>query len=101
MENKTATTNKTKIVYAHEGTTLQVLGDQPTIKLSGADAGGIFTVVTQDNPPGASIPMHMHDNEDETFHVLDGEIEFETNGSLHLFKSRRYDISAAKSAAFF
>ena len=87
MENQTATTNKTKIVYAHQGTTLQVLGDQPTIKLSGADTGGLFTVVTQDNPSGAGIPMHVHDNEDETFHVLDGEIEFDTNGSLHLLKA--------------
>ena len=86
MESNTVT-SRTKVVYSHEGKTLNVLGDQPTIKLCGEDTGGLFTVITQNNPPGVGIPMHVHENEDEIFKVLEGEIEFDTNGSLHVLKA--------------
>lgn len=78
---------KTKIVYANEGKTLNVLGDTPTIKLSGKDTGGLFTIISQDNPPGIGIPMHVHENEDEVFKVLEGEIEFDTCGKLTVLRA--------------
>lgn len=79
--------SKTKIVYAHEGKSLHVLGDTPNIKLSGKDTDGKFTVIAQDNPPGVGIPLHVHENEDEVFQILEGEMEFETNGETSILKA--------------
>ena len=86
MENPT-TTGTTKIVYANEGRQLNVLGDAPTIKLSGKDTDGKFTIISQDNPPGVGIPMHVHEHEDEVFKLLEGSIEFDTNGTLTLLNA--------------
>ena len=80
MEPQTMTAHPTKIVYATEGMLLNVLGDTPTVKLSGKDTGGKFTIISQNNPPGVGIPMHVHENEDEVFKVLEGQIEFDTQG---------------------
>lgn len=33
--------------------------------------------------PGATVPPHMHELEDETFHILEGEYEFYANGEWH------------------
>lgn len=86
MEPDTFTT-ETKIVNAHEGKKLNVLGDNMTIKLTGADTNGAFVMVEQNNPPGTGIPMHMHENEDELFKILEGEMEFTVNGKTSLLKA--------------
>lgn len=58
------------------GLRLNVLTESVIIRLSGADTGGKFTLVELDEGPGGGVPMHVHGNEDETFHVLEGEFEF-------------------------
>lgn len=75
-----------KIVRAGQGQHLNVLGDSQTIKISGRDTGGLFTVIENYNDPGIGIPMHVHKNEDEIFHIIEGEMEFETQGKTHLLK---------------
>lgn len=70
------TTEQTvKAVTANDGTHLTVLGDQITIKLTGDDTQGAFMMFENTNPPGHGIPMHVHRNEDETFYILEGEVE--------------------------
>ncbi|MFT3794786.1 cupin domain-containing protein [Flavobacterium sp.] len=76
-----------KIQLAGEGQKLNVLGDNQTIKLSGKDTGGLFTIVENYNDPGVGIPMHVHDNEDEIFFILEGEMEFETQGETSILKA--------------
>lgn len=80
-------TNEAKIVNAHEGKRLNVLGDNMTVKLTGADTNGAFIMVEQDNPPGTGIPMHVHENEDELFKILEGEMEFTVDGKTSLLKA--------------
>lgn len=71
MENEL----KPKLVKKTDGTRLSVLGDQQTIKLSGEDTNGQYTLIEQYNDPGMGIPPHVHENEDEVFQVLSGEVE--------------------------
>lgn len=53
-----------------------VLGDNHFVRVSGAQTAGQLTVIEQINPPGVGVPMHFHENEDETFHVVEGSVRF-------------------------
>jgi quercetin dioxygenase-like cupin family protein len=66
---------KPKIVKETEGNKLNVLGDNQNIKLTGADTNGQYTLIEQNNEPGVGIPPHVHENEDEVFQVLSGQVE--------------------------
>jgi quercetin dioxygenase-like cupin family protein len=76
---------KTTIVRTDEGNKISVLGDHQTIKLTGKDTDGKLTVIIQQLPAGAGVPMHTHSREDENFEVINGEIEIETGGKTLLF----------------
>jgi len=68
--------SKPKFVTASEGTKLTVLGmDHMTVKLSGADTNNQFTLIRQLNVAGVGIPRHIHNNEDEIFIVVSGELK--------------------------
>lgn len=67
--------NSPKIVRHDEGLKLNVIGDNQNIKLTGQDTNGQFTLIEQFNDPGIGIPPHVHENEDEVFQVLSGEVE--------------------------
>ncbi len=64
-----------KIVKNNEGHLLNVLGDNQNIKLTGQDTNGQYTLIEQNNTPGVAIPPHVHENEDEVFQVLEGQVE--------------------------
>lgn len=42
--------------------------------------GGKSCALIQTSPPGGGPPPHLHQNEDETFFVLEGNYEFLSNG---------------------
>ena len=67
--------NQPKIIRSDEGQRLNVIGDIQTIKLSGKDTGGQFTLIEEENIPGTMIPLHVHSKEDEVFKVLKGQME--------------------------
>lgn len=64
-----------KVVRAPEGRELNVLGDRMTVKLTGEDTDGQFTLIEENNEPGVGIPAHVHEHEDEVFRVVEGELE--------------------------
>ena len=66
-----------KTIAAGEGTHLTVLGDTITVKLAGRDTGGAYALFENINPPEHGIPLHIHRNEDETFYILEGEVELQ------------------------
>lgn len=75
-----------KIVKNKEGQLLNVLGDNQNIKLTGKDTNGQFTLIEQNNKPGVGIPPHVHENEDEVFQVIEGQVEMrigEETTTLH------------------
>jgi quercetin dioxygenase-like cupin family protein len=57
-----------------------VVGDTYTILLSGDDTAGRFCLIDMHIPPGGGPPPHRHDFE-ETFTVLEGELEMTFRGA--------------------
>lgn len=67
--------NSSKIVKSGEGRQINVLGDKMTFKLTGNDTDRQYVLIEENNVPGVSIPMHVHENEDEIFRVIEGALE--------------------------
>lgn len=58
-----------------EGKLLDVLGDIVTVKITGEDTDGAYTLIQTVSPPQGGPPLHIHHREDEAFYVLEGEFE--------------------------
>jgi len=63
-----------------------VLGDNQTIKLTGKDTNGQFTLIEQYDDPGVGIPPHIHFDEDELFCVLEGTLKVTIDGQSKIAK---------------
>jgi quercetin dioxygenase-like cupin family protein len=50
------------------------LGTLSRVRLSGAQTGGAFSLTENLSRRGHGSPVHVHDQEDETLFVLDGEL---------------------------
>jgi quercetin dioxygenase-like cupin family protein len=73
-----ASTNRTaapKVVPDGRGRQLNVIGDKMTLKLTGKETNGQYVLIEQNNEPGVGIPLHVHENEDEIFRVIEGQLE--------------------------
>lgn len=66
-------------LHGGEGEARWWLGSLTTIKATAADTAGQFTLVEVLEGEGEA-PLHVHHREDETFWVLEGEVEFEVAG---------------------
>jgi quercetin dioxygenase-like cupin family protein len=45
-----------------------------TVKAGGAETGHAFAQIENFDPRGTATPLHVHNNEDETFYVVEGEV---------------------------
>ena len=57
-----------------------VVGDILRLRLTGAETGGAFSIVEIDVSPGGGPPLHTHEREAEAFYVLEGVLEWTTEG---------------------
>jgi quercetin dioxygenase-like cupin family protein len=64
------------ITLQDQGKQRVVLGARMTVRVGSADSGGALHLFEQVAEPGGGVPYHVHANEDETFHVLEGSLEF-------------------------
>ena len=51
-------------------------GDHYTFLVTGAESGGAYFAMEALVPPGGGPPRHIHTREDETFYLLQGNVEF-------------------------
>lgn len=72
-----------KLVSPCEGKSINVLGNQLRVILTGEDTGGTMELVEMVSPPGCGIPPHIHTREDEVFIVREGKVEFFVDGKKH------------------
>jgi len=63
-----------------EGERLFWLGEPAILKVTGAETGGHYAVAEVISTPEGFVPLHVHDNEDEAFLIMDGEVEFTVGG---------------------
>ena len=59
------------------GGPLFLLGETISIKITGRDTGGKYTIFETTTPVNGGPPLHMHHREDEWFYVLEGEFLFQ------------------------
>jgi quercetin dioxygenase-like cupin family protein len=61
--------------------TFKVFGEPVEVLTDTQLTGGKSTAMIQTSPPGGGPPPHRHQNEDETFFVLEGDYEFLSDGA--------------------
>jgi mannose-6-phosphate isomerase-like protein (cupin superfamily) len=71
-------------VAPNDGRKFWLVGDLITLKMVSSDTDGAFALVEEVTPPQGGPPPHIHTREDETFYVLDGELEFVIGGRVLL-----------------
>lgn len=62
-------------LYQLDGAVVEILH-------SGDQTAGSWALVRAVMPPGAMSPPHYHTHQDETFYVLEGELQVETQGRI-------------------
>lgn len=60
-----------------EGRSFSVVGDIYTFKAVGEDTGGAYSLFEFFIPPQNGSPPHIHNRENETFYILEGELSFQ------------------------
>src|SRR5262245_12849669 len=63
-----------------QGRRIGINGDEVTIKISSRDTGGAFTIFEARTQPLQGPPLHCHRDQDESWHILEGEYRFEVDG---------------------
>lgn len=58
-----------------EGEKIWITGDTLWFKATSAETDGAYTVIEVNSLPGNGPPPHLHENEDESIYVIDGEFE--------------------------
>src|SRR5918997_791117 len=61
------------ILLPGEGRPIDLGGFHMTVKATGEETAGAFTLLEADEPPDFGPPMHIHHDCAEAFYVLDGE----------------------------
>lgn len=67
-------------VSSDGGKKVNVLGIPMVIRIHGRDTGGIVSTVESHDLTGGGPPPHVHNREDETFQILEGEYEWSVGG---------------------
>jgi len=98
------TNQKIITVNDRAGTNLSIAGNAYQIIISGKETEGKFAIINMLVPPGGGPVPHAHPDIQESFYVLEGEVEFKTesekytakkgafvsiplNGPIHCFKN--------------
>jgi quercetin dioxygenase-like cupin family protein len=75
--------NQPLIVPSGKGKTVNILGHEITFKLTRQETGGAYFVFEAVSPPGAGVPPHVHQYEDETGYIIEGEFEIQHGDQIH------------------
>ena len=70
----------TTLIGTHDGLAYDHLGLRIRVPLHGRDTEDRFALMEQSGRRGATVPVHRHSREAETFFVLDGELDAWSNG---------------------
>jgi quercetin dioxygenase-like cupin family protein len=64
-------------------TAVNFLGGLIHLRAAAADTSGTFALLEHHGERGYNSPLHLHDNDEETFLVLDGELRVEVGAEVH------------------
>jgi quercetin dioxygenase-like cupin family protein len=98
------------ITDSKEGQFLGIAGGNYRIIISGDQTNGSYAVIEMVVPPNGGPPPHAHEDTQEMFYVLEGEVEFKTEnekktvgkdgfiniplgGAVHCFKNKSKEFA--------
>ncbi len=64
------------IVRPDEGDARWVTGSLDVIKVTASQTGGAFGMIESTEQRGDAPPVHVHENEDEAYFIIEGELTF-------------------------
>jgi quercetin dioxygenase-like cupin family protein len=67
-------------ILSGQGPDYSLAGNLVSILAGEETTGGAYGMIEAIVPPGVGAPMHIHHREDEGFHILDGELDFQLDG---------------------
>lgn len=67
------------VIQHQEGQCVEVLGDRICIKLPSQESQNHMTVITVDAPSGSMIAPHIHQDEEESYYILEGSLTMQLN----------------------
>src|SRR5258708_7793012 len=73
-------------VGPQDGQSLSVVGDTYRILITGKETGGAYAAIDMLIPPNGGPGPHSHANFQESFYVIDGEIEVKSEVSTYIAK---------------
>jgi mannose-6-phosphate isomerase-like protein (cupin superfamily) len=73
--NQEQAMSASEAVHSTDSPTYVFLGVQMKILLSAGQTGGQFSLIEGVMPPGGDGGLHVHHREDESMHLLEGELE--------------------------
>jgi quercetin dioxygenase-like cupin family protein len=79
-------------VGAGDGQNVSVVGDTYRVLVHGKQTGGEFATIDMLIPPGGGPGPHAHANFQETFFVIEGEVEVKSELSAYIAKKGSYII---------
>ena len=77
-------------IDSNEGQKLNIAGGNYRIIVSGKETGGTFAVIEMTVPPGAGPNPHSHANFEESFFVLEGEVNFKSESGNYVAKKNSF-----------
>jgi quercetin dioxygenase-like cupin family protein len=75
-----------------EGQNLSVVGDTYRILVTGMETGRAFAAIDMLIPTGGGPGPHSHPNFEETFYVIDGEVEVKSEAGTYIAKKGSYVV---------
>jgi quercetin dioxygenase-like cupin family protein len=75
------------IVNNGQGSVYEWLRDTITVRLTGAQTEGLFTLTEDTMKPTFKLGLHLHRKHAETFHILEGEVEFRLGSVTHVARA--------------
>lgn len=70
-------THEPTVRHPEEGRTVGVVGDVYRFLVTGDETDGKYAMWEAIVPPGSGPPPHLHNREEESFYILEGEISFQ------------------------
>src|ERR1700712_2776494 len=77
---------------AEDGQNVSVVGDTYRILVHGKQTGGEFATIDMLIPPGGGPGPHAHANFQETFYVVEGEVEVKSEAGTYTAKKGAYVV---------
>jgi len=80
------------ILSADEGKNVSMVGDTYRILVTGKETNGAFATIDMLIPPGGGPGPHAHPDFEETFYVIDGEVEVKSEAGTYIVKKGAYVV---------